>query len=67
MATMKMKRLMRPRKQPSRPFYNRMRLVCQDFTAVQRWRKSNAIVSFPGSGDREQQTLLAGCEITRLC
>jgi ribosomal 30S subunit maturation factor RimM len=44
-----------------------MPFVCQGFTAAQRWRKGNAIVSFPGSDDREQQTLLAGCEITRLC
>jgi len=44
-----------------------MPFVCQGFTAAQAWRKSNAIVSFLGNGDREQQTLLAGCEITRLC
>jgi len=44
-----------------------MPFVCQGFTAAQRWRKSNAIVSFADGGDREQQTLLAGCEIKRLC
>jgi hypothetical protein len=42
-------------------------LFVKGFTPAQWWRKSNAIVSFPGSGDREWQTLLAGCEITRLC
>jgi hypothetical protein len=44
-----------------------MLFVCQGFTAAQAWCKSNPIVNFPDSGDREQQALLAGCEITRLC
>jgi hypothetical protein len=44
-----------------------MPFVCQGFTEAQAWRKSDAIVSFPGNGDREHQTLLTGCEITRLC
>ena len=56
-----------PANRPLRPCYNSMPFVCQGFTAAQRSRKSNAIVSFPSGGDREQQTLLAGCEITRLC
>jgi hypothetical protein len=62
-----MKRVIRPKNGPSRACYNSMPFVCQDFTPAQWWRKSNAMVSFPGTGDREQQTLLAGCEITRLC
>ena len=66
-ATMKMKRVIRPRSGPSRPFTT----ACPLFVKGLRQHNGGAKVTrssvFAGSGDREQQTLLAGCEITRLC